>query len=62
MIQIVAINAGTLAELLFLPREGRALTPRETTAGREKGGVRIAKAAFEAGITGILARFRFTAR
>ena len=62
MIQIVAINAGTLLELLFLP----ALRPRVNAPGavptREKGGIRIAKAAFRAGKIGVLTSSRFTAR
>jgi len=62
LIQIVGINAETLVELLF----GRANRPRvnrrAATSRRGKGGVRIAEAAFELGKTGVLTRFRFTAR
>jgi hypothetical protein len=62
LIQIVGINAGTLAELLFRVRTGRALTHARPVTTHEKGGVRIAEAAFEAGKTGVLASSRFTAR
>jgi len=62
LIQIVGINAGTLAELTFARWKGPALTRFQAAAGREKGGIRVAEAAFEAGISGVLARFRFTAR
>jgi hypothetical protein len=62
LVQIVGINAETLAEPLF----GRANKPRvnrrEAAARREKGGVRVAEAASEAEKTGVLTRFRFTAR
>jgi hypothetical protein len=62
LIQIVGINAGTLLELLFLFAKRQRVNARKATAAREKGGVRIAEAAFELGKTGVLACFRFTAR
>ena len=62
MIQIVGINAGTLLELLFLFAKRLRVNARKATAAREKGGVRITEAAFEAEKTGVLTRFRFTAR
>ena len=62
LIQIVGINAGTPLELLFLFVKRLRVNARKAAAGREKGGVRIAEAAFELGKTGVLARFRFTAR
>ena len=62
LIQIVGINAGTLLELAFLFAKRLRVNARKAAAVREKGGVRIAEAAFELGKTGVLARFRFTAR
>jgi hypothetical protein len=62
LIQIVEINTGTPLELLFLRVNRPGVNPRETLATREKGGVRIAEAAFKAGKTGVLASSRFTAR
>jgi hypothetical protein len=62
LIQIVGINAGTLLELLFLFAKRLRVNARKATNAREKGGVRIAEAAFELGKTGVLARFGFTAR
>jgi hypothetical protein len=62
LIQILSINAETLAELLFARARGPRVNPREAVAGHEKGGVRIAEAAFEAGKSVVLARVRFTAR
>jgi hypothetical protein len=62
LIQIVGINAGTLLELLFLFANRLRVNARKGAARREKGGVRIAEAAFELGKTGVLRRFRFTAR
>jgi hypothetical protein len=62
LIQIVGINAGTLLELLFLFAKRLRVNARKATAAHEKGGVRIAEAAFELGKTGVLTRFRFTAR
>jgi hypothetical protein len=62
LIQIVGVNAGTLAELLFLRVNRPGVNRREAVATHEKGGVRIAEAAFEAGKTGVLASSRFTAR
>jgi hypothetical protein len=38
------------------------VNPREAVAGHEKGGVRIAEAAFRAGNTVVLTPSRFTAR
>ncbi|MEH2486534.1 hypothetical protein [Bradyrhizobium sp. AZCC 2230] len=62
LIQIVGINAETLAELLFGRANGLRVNRHAATSGREKDGVRIAEAAFEPGKTGALACFRFTAR
>ena len=62
MIQIVGINAGTLLELLCPFAKRPRINAQKATATREKGGVRIAEAAFELGKTGVLARFRFTER
>ncbi|MGY3234268.1 hypothetical protein ACVWZ4_005212 [Bradyrhizobium sp. USDA 4472] len=62
LIQIVAINARTLAELGFLPGAGRTLTRVRSRQDTKKGGFRIAEAAFEAGKAGVLLCFRFTAR
>ncbi|MET3908607.1 hypothetical protein ABID59_002953 [Bradyrhizobium sp. S3.3.6] len=62
MIQIVGINAETLAELQFQCANKLRVNRREAATGREKGGIRIAEAAFEAEKSGVLARFRFTAR
>ena len=62
MIQIVGINAKTLLELWFQCWNGPRVNLRVSAARREKGGVRIAEAAFEACKTGILVHPRFTAR
>jgi hypothetical protein len=62
LIQIVGINAGTLLEPLFLLAMRRCVNRRAAVATHEKGGVRIAEAAFEPGKTGVLAWSRFTAR
>jgi hypothetical protein len=62
LIQIVGINAETLAELLFLCANRPRVNRRQAAARRKKDGVRIAEAAFEAGKTGVLACWRFTAR
>ncbi|MDN4986373.1 MULTISPECIES: hypothetical protein [unclassified Bradyrhizobium] len=62
LIQIVGINAETLAEPVFRSASGPRVNPREAAAKREKGGVRIAEAAFKPGKTGVLALMRFTAR
>ncbi|CUU17385.1 hypothetical protein CDS [Bradyrhizobium sp.] len=47
---------------MFARARGPRVNPREAVAGHEKGGVRIAEAAFRAGNTGVLASLRFTAR
>jgi hypothetical protein len=62
LIQIVAINAGTLRELRFPHVNRPRVNSRKAIAAHEKGGVRITEAAFEAGSTGVLASSRFTAR
>ncbi|MDA9506100.1 hypothetical protein XI09_15955 [Bradyrhizobium sp. CCBAU 11386] len=62
MIQILSINAETLAELLFRGANRSRVNPHRPVTAHEKGGVRIAEAAFRAGKTVVLARFRFTAR
>jgi hypothetical protein len=62
LIQILGINAETLAELPF-PRAGAsALTRARLAAPHEKGGVRIAEAASFAGNAVVLVLLRFTAR
>jgi hypothetical protein len=55
LIQIVGINTETLAELLFQCANKPCVNRHGAASGREKGGVRIADAAFEAWKTGILA-------
>jgi hypothetical protein len=62
LIQILSINAETLAELLFARARSPALTCARSVTAHEKGGVRIAEAAFEAGKTVVLTLSRFTAR
>jgi len=62
LIQILSINAETLAGRRFHAQTRRALTRARRVPTHEKGGVRIAEAAFEAGITGVLTSSRFTAR
>ncbi|MDA9477317.1 hypothetical protein XI03_23085 [Bradyrhizobium sp. CCBAU 65884] len=62
LIQILSINAETLAERPFPLQTGRALTGARSAITHEKGGVRIAEAAFGAENTGVLASLRFTAR
>jgi hypothetical protein len=62
LIQILGINAETLAEQLFPSANAPLVNWRQAVARREKGGVRITEAAFEGWKTGVLARFRFTAR
>jgi len=62
LIQILGINAETLVERGFPRANGARVNARNAAPAHEKGGVRIAEAAFEAGNTAILARLRFTAR
>jgi len=62
LIQILSINAETLAERPFPRQSGRALTRPNAVTAHEKGGVRIAEAAFRAGNTAVLPPARFTAR
>ena len=62
LIQILGINAETLAELPFPRASAPALTRVRLVTPHEKGGVRIAEAAFEAGNAGVLTSARFTAR
>ncbi|WFU84298.1 hypothetical protein QA645_16615 [Bradyrhizobium sp. CIAT3101] len=62
LIQIVGINAETLAEPMFQRANGLRVNAQNASAAREKGGVRITEAAFEAWKTGVLASSRFTAR
>jgi hypothetical protein len=62
LIQILWINAETLAELLFARATGPALTGARPVGTHEKGGVRIAEAAFRAGNPVVLVPSRFTAR
>ncbi|MCK1723001.1 hypothetical protein [Bradyrhizobium sp. 141] len=62
LIQILSINAQTLAERRFRAQMGRALTRARPATTHEKGGVRIAEAAFEAGNAVVLTSSRFTAR
>jgi len=62
LIQILSINAEMLAQRRFHAQTGRALTRVGPLTTHEKGGVRIAEAAFEAGKSVVLARVRFTAR
>lgn len=51
-----------LAQRRFHAQTGRALTRVGPLTTHEKGGVRIAEAAFEAGNAAVLASSRFTAR
>jgi hypothetical protein len=62
LIQILGINAETLAEPPFRHANGPRVNSRAAVPAHEKGGVRITEAAFEAGNTAVLARLRFTAR
>jgi hypothetical protein len=62
LIQILGVNAETLAEPLFERAHSPRVNPREAAAGYEKGGVRIAEAALMAENTAVLAPSRFTAR
>jgi len=62
LIQILGINAETLAEPSFALAKGRCVNPRRERTTHEKGGVRIAEAAFEAGNPVVLVPSRFTAR
>jgi hypothetical protein len=62
LIQILSINAQTLVEPLFARTDGPRINSRSAPARHEKGGVRIAEAAFEAGKSVVLACPRFTAR
>jgi hypothetical protein len=62
LIQILGINAETLAELLLRAQTGPALTGARPVGTHEKGGVRIAEAAFRAGNPVVLVPSRFTAR
>jgi hypothetical protein len=62
LIQILGVNAETLAEPMFARVCSPALTRASPVTTHEKGGVRIAEAAFEAGKSVVLAQFRFTAR
>jgi hypothetical protein len=62
LIQILAVNAEMLAEPMVPCAGGPRVNPREAVAGHEKGGVRIAEAASQAGNTEVLASSRFTAR
>jgi hypothetical protein len=62
LIQILSINAETLAEPLFARAAGSALTRARPVTTHEKGGVRIAEAAFSAGNAVVLVPSRFTAR
>ncbi|MCJ9705676.1 MULTISPECIES: hypothetical protein [unclassified Bradyrhizobium] len=62
LIQILSINAEMLAQRRFHAQTGRALTRVGPLTTHEKGGVRIAEAAFEAGNAAVLASSRFTAR
>jgi len=62
LIQILGINAEMLAELPFPRASAPALTGAKPVTAHEKGGVRIAEAAFGAGNAVVLARVRFTAR
>lgn len=52
----------TLTELAFPRASAPALTRARPVTMHEKGGVRIAEAAFGLEKTVVLARFRFTAR
>lgn len=51
-----------LAEPLFARRRNPGVNPRKAVTAPEKGGVRIAEAAFRAGNAGVFALLRFTAR
>jgi hypothetical protein len=55
LIQILSVNAQTLAERHFHAQTGRALTRARAVAAHEKGGVRIAEAASRAGNAVVLA-------
>jgi hypothetical protein len=62
LIKILGVNAETLAELLRRGANRSRVNPHGPVTAHEKGGVRIAEAAFEAGKSVVLARVRFTAR
>jgi len=62
LIQILSINAETLAEPLFARTRDLRVNPREARHDHEKGGVRIAEAAFSTGNAVVLVPSRFTAR
>jgi hypothetical protein len=62
LIQILGINAETLAEPPFPRASAPALTRARLVRPHEKGGVRIAEAASWSGKTVVLVRLRFTAR
>jgi len=62
LIQILSINAQTLAEPLFARTTVPALTRASLVTTHEKGGVRIAEAAFSTGNAVVLVPSRFTAR
>jgi hypothetical protein len=62
LIQILSINAETLAELSFARVKAGALTHAGPVSAHEKGGIRIAEAAFRAGNPVVLVPSRFTAR
>ncbi|MCP3445249.1 hypothetical protein [Bradyrhizobium sp. CCGUVB14] len=62
LIQILGINAETLAEPMFQRANRLRVNAQMVTAAREKGGVRITEAAFEAWKTAVLGSSRFTAR
>jgi len=62
LIQILSINAQTLVEPPFQRANGPRVNARRVVETHEKGGVRIAEAAFRAGKSLVLARLRFTGR
>ncbi|MDA9501047.1 hypothetical protein XI05_26910 [Bradyrhizobium sp. CCBAU 11357] len=62
MIQIISVNTEALGEALFALICSLSVNRWPLAARREKGGVRIAEAAFEPGNIRVFASSRFTAR
>jgi len=62
LIQILSINAEALGGALFALICSPSVNRYPFAAGHEKGGVRIAEAAFEPGNMEVFASLRFTAR
>jgi hypothetical protein len=62
LIQILSINPKPAAEPVIAHVRRPCVNCRAFAAGREKGGIRLAKAAFKPGNVEVFASSRFTAR